>query len=141
MATFATQQSSKDTSKRKPVVAKPAPFRQGRSFSSLSTGNVLLQRKPSCACGGGCPHCQAERDLEEFLPIQAKLQISQPGDKYEQEADLVAEQVMRMPEPTVPETGSTEQTGEEALQTKSALGKCSTDSPRRYSQIWCMAKN
>ena len=32
------------------------------------------------------------------LPIQAKLTIGQPNDKYEQEADRVAEQVMRMPE-------------------------------------------
>lgn len=31
--------------------------------------------------------------------IQAKLTINQPGDVYEQEADRVAEQVMRMPEP------------------------------------------
>ena len=30
--------------------------------------------------------------------IQAKLQISQPGDQYEQEADRVADQVMRMPD-------------------------------------------
>jgi hypothetical protein len=31
--------------------------------------------------------------------IQAKLRIGQPGDKYEQEADRVADMVMRMPEP------------------------------------------
>lgn len=31
--------------------------------------------------------------------LQAKLTIGQPGDVYEQEADRVAEQVMRMPEP------------------------------------------
>jgi hypothetical protein len=31
------------------------------------------------------------------LPLQAKLTINQPGDPYEQEADAVAEQVMRMP--------------------------------------------
>jgi hypothetical protein len=31
--------------------------------------------------------------------IQAKLKISALGDKYEQEADRVAELVMRMPEP------------------------------------------
>ncbi len=30
--------------------------------------------------------------------MQAKLKIGQPGDKYEQEADRVAEAVMRMPE-------------------------------------------
>jgi len=31
--------------------------------------------------------------------IQAKLMVGQPGDKYEQEADRVADAVMRMPEP------------------------------------------
>ena len=31
--------------------------------------------------------------------VQAKLRIGQPGDIYEQEADKVADQVMRMPEP------------------------------------------
>ena len=34
-------------------------------------------------------------------PIQAKLKIAIPGGKYEQEADRVAEHVMRMPEPIV----------------------------------------
>jgi hypothetical protein len=33
--------------------------------------------------------------------IQAKLKVGQPGDVYEQEADRVAEQVMRMSEPQV----------------------------------------
>jgi Domain of unknown function (DUF4157) len=33
--------------------------------------------------------------------IQPKLKINAPGDRYEQEADRVAEQVMRMPEPQV----------------------------------------
>ena len=33
--------------------------------------------------------------------IQAKLKIGQPGDKHEQEADRVAETVMRMPEPSI----------------------------------------
>ena len=32
--------------------------------------------------------------------IQAKLTIGRPGDVYEQEADRVAEQVMRMPDPS-----------------------------------------
>jgi hypothetical protein len=35
------------------------------------------------------------------LPLQAKLRVNQPGDTYEQEADQVAAQVMRMPEPRV----------------------------------------
>lgn len=48
--------------------------------------NQIIQTKPICPCGGGCPGC-----------IQAKLKVSQPDDKYEQEADRIAEQVLRMP--------------------------------------------
>jgi hypothetical protein len=33
--------------------------------------------------------------------VQAKLKVNAPNDKYEQETDRVAEQVMRMPEPQV----------------------------------------
>jgi len=50
-----------------------------------------LQRK--CACGGTCPHCQGEPHL------QPKLAINQPGDAFEQEADRIADKVMRMPDP------------------------------------------
>ncbi len=44
------------------------------------------------------------QDVQRMLQtgtIQAKLTIGQPNDPYEQEADRVAEQVMRMPENTV----------------------------------------
>jgi hypothetical protein len=33
--------------------------------------------------------------------LQAKLGIGKPGDRFEQEADRVADQVMRLPEPLV----------------------------------------
>lgn len=33
------------------------------------------------------------------LPVQAKLEVGAPGDAYEEEADQVADQVMRMPQP------------------------------------------
>lgn len=42
---------------------------------------------------------QTVQRLLQAKVVQAKLKIGQPGDKYEQEADRVAEQVMRMPEP------------------------------------------
>jgi hypothetical protein len=42
---------------------------------------------------------QAVQRLMESNSIQAKLEISQPDDKYEQEANRAADQVMRMPEP------------------------------------------
>jgi len=44
---------------------------------------------------------QAVADLYRSGLLQAKLKIGEPHDVYEQEADRVAEQVMRMPEPTV----------------------------------------
>ncbi len=50
----------------------------------------IIQRKPICPCDGGCPRCAGI--------IQPKLTIGQPNDIYEQEADRVADQVMRMPE-------------------------------------------
>lgn len=42
---------------------------------------------------------QAVQKLMKSGKLQAKLRIGAPGDIYEQEADRVAEQVMRMPEP------------------------------------------
>jgi len=53
---------------------------------------MLATQRASCACGGGCPRCRNE------YPLQAKLEVSQLGDTLEQEADRVAEQVLRMPQ-------------------------------------------
>lgn len=48
---------------------------------------------------------RAVQDLFRSGTLLAKLRISQPGDKYEHEADWVA-QVMQMPEPSMqPKTG------------------------------------
>ena len=63
-------------------VESPA-FKQSCSLSLTGPGH--------CPFGGACHTCAPT--------IQAKLNIGQPNDKYEQEADRVAEQVMRMPEP------------------------------------------
>src|SRR5688500_11774503 len=51
-----------------------------------------IQRKAFCVCGGNCHACLSKRS------IQTKLAISEPGDSYEEEADRVADLVMRMPE-------------------------------------------
>ena len=53
--------------------------------------------------------------------IQAKLVVGQPGDKYEQEADRVAEAVMRMPEPQVQRQVEPEE--EELAQSKPLAGQ------------------
>ena len=86
----------------------------------------LLQRK--CACGGSpgpsgeCAECRKKRLAGKSPLIQRKLTVNQPGDRYEQEADRVAEQVMRMPRVqrlVSPE----EQEEEETIQTKPVAGQ------------------
>src|SRR5438128_2197030 len=47
-----------------------------------------MPRPGACACGGGCPRCRN-------TPVQAKLDVSEPGDALEREADRAAENVMR----------------------------------------------
>ena len=40
----------------------------------------------------------AEKPLVMPPPLQAKLVIGEPNDRYEQEADLIADRIMQMPE-------------------------------------------
>jgi len=62
--------------------------------STMPQTGGLLQRK--CACGnhtiagGECQECGKKR-------LQTKLQVNEPGDVYEQEADRIADQVMATP--------------------------------------------
>lgn len=81
-------------------IHKPLLASRPRPPVSLSSEQIspILQRQSGCACGGGCPRCERE---SANLKIQTKLAISSPGDAFEQEADAVANQVMRMPDPTV----------------------------------------
>ena len=60
---------------------------------------------------------QAVSRLIKSGALQAKLRIGQPGDVYEQEADRVADTVMRMPEPGV-QRQVDEEEEEETLQSK-----------------------
>ena len=89
-----------------------------RSPICRTFGNVPMQvqRKTSCACGGGCPRCtsktgSANAMAEQFLSpmvllqasgraghlLQAKLTIGASNDPLEQEADRVADQVLAAP--------------------------------------------
>lgn len=52
-------------------------------------------------------------------PIQAKLTINKPGDQYEQEADRIADQVIRMPGPRLQRQVKIDEKDEETHQTKS----------------------
>jgi hypothetical protein len=59
-----------------------------------------VQRKPEATSPS--PINPIWHRLTTHVPgVQAKLKIGQPGEKYEQEADRVAEKVMRMPESSI----------------------------------------
>jgi hypothetical protein len=70
----------------KPTLS-PAPARRG-----------LLQRKP--LVGPAAELCRKPLSWRPPL-VQAKLTVGWPNDKYEQEADRVADMVMRMPDPGI----------------------------------------
>jgi len=62
----------------------------GRALVPLAREHPLLARQQ--AVGN-----QAVQQMLRAADVQAKLTVSQPGDPYEEEADRVAEHVMRMP--------------------------------------------
>ena len=86
----------------------------------------LIQRK--CSCGGSsgpsgeCAECRKKRLAGKASLLQPKLTVNQPGDRYEQEADRVANQVMRMAAPHVQEKVNSKDQEEETLQTKPLAG-------------------
>ena len=71
----------------------------GNRFVQGLLNGTVIQR--TCACGGTCTACQSEGMPQHHHGdlVQPKLTISQPGDMHEQEADRVADIVMRLPEP------------------------------------------
>ena len=82
-----------DVATEPPVAGNQASLRRLGAPQLLRPSRMpMLQR--TCACGGTCADCNDEKD-----GFQAKLAINEPGDEYEQEADRVADQVIRMPDP------------------------------------------
>jgi len=80
------------------VKATPAP-----SFTSARIG--ILQRKSTFGVtpglAGGFAEPRGKRLVSQPPLLQPKLTINQPNDRYEQEADRVADMIMRMPEPSI----------------------------------------
>jgi hypothetical protein len=68
--------------------------------------NFLFKESKSCYQVGATPNyqsgwiarAQVASQAKGAIGIQRKVTIGQPNDKYEQEADRVAEQVMGMPD-------------------------------------------
>ncbi len=76
--------------KKENVMSQTRETESSQSMNSPGDRILFLQR----TIGN-----QAVQRLFNSGAIQAKLRIGQPNDKYEQEADRISEQVMRMPEP------------------------------------------
>jgi hypothetical protein len=90
-ATFATQSKKESSAPSKKQKAAAISIQSAAPPAlSFSLGlDTVIQRKESCACGGGCPRCQNP------TTIRPNLSISNPGDAAELEADHVASRVAR----------------------------------------------
>lgn len=89
MTTFAAKTKNDETNAAGSRAAKKS-FDQSQAAFPASSAAPLgfpVQRKASCACGGGCPACQAKA---------ANPPVSQPTDALEIEADRMADKVLRM---------------------------------------------
>jgi len=81
-----------------PTFAGEKPLDRNKWKCPEQKPGPLIQRK--CACGanagttGECEDCQSKR----APGLQTKLNVSEPGDRFEAEADLVAERITRMPD-------------------------------------------
>ena len=77
------------------------------SIATQLSGMHTAQRAPVLLA---LQQTQGNRYVQRVVAgIQAKLKIGQPGDVYEQEADRVADEVMRMPEPQVQQQAEEEE--------------------------------
>ncbi|MEQ8467994.1 eCIS core domain-containing protein [Coleofasciculus sp. E1-EBD-02] len=88
---------------------EPTPVQKQEEGTSPPT--PLLQGEGRMDDAGGEEKGLAETEIS--LPIQAKLTIGEPNDKYEQEADRVARQVVDKIHSPTPETVQREEMGDE----------------------------
>ncbi len=75
----------------------------GRQVSPQLTASSRLQR--TCACGGGCPNC-LDRNDSSYAIQKKSLEISNPADADEREADDIARRVVDGQPATIRETGA-----------------------------------
>jgi hypothetical protein len=119
MRTFAQKpKTAQQTSSAKPATVR-AHFGHSHEVNSIlhlqrTIGNQAVQRMLqapaqdgdvglTAAASARCGHDFSRIPIHPVAAgaIQTKLAISKPGDEYEQEADRVADQIMRMPDSTV----------------------------------------
>ena len=92
MSLAIAKKQTPDTIRKKKHDTVHPVFNKSHTIHS-SPQTSIIQLKPICPCDGGCPRCAPV--------IQTKLTIGQPNYKYEQEADRMADEVMRMSDPVM----------------------------------------
>jgi Domain of unknown function (DUF4157) len=93
MHSFSTLTSS-DRSKLSNHIHHKAPAAFQITPVDVPADTIKVHRKASsCACGGSCPSCAED---SERMNVQTKLAVSMPGDRDEQEADSIADQMVQM---------------------------------------------
>jgi len=79
------------------MISSALNITKSKNTSTKGNHNFLVQRK--CKCGaesklsGQCDECEKDK----FLGVQTKLRVGAANDACEQEADYVADQIMRRP--------------------------------------------
>ena len=81
------------------MLATRTPQQRMSNKRATATANVAKPASLPSGLHRAAGNQAAQRQLESRL-VQAKLSVNQPGDKFELEADRVADQVMRMPDPS-----------------------------------------
>jgi hypothetical protein len=97
---FALSSKSEPVGKNKTLTpAKPRSARINNS-TTHPPNSIVIPSRPTTIGNGEVMQtlmdANAGFDFSKIGIIQPKLKISQPGDVYEQEADRVAEEVMKM---------------------------------------------
>src|SRR6478672_9140162 len=101
MRTFAQQpKATPQSNSAKTPRPDRAHFGQRRDANScLLSDNPGVSAGPAAPTRAGHDFGQIPVRVKSPANMQAKLMVNTPGDIYEQEADRVSEQVMRMPDP------------------------------------------
>ncbi|AFZ26697.1 hypothetical protein Cylst_4627 [Cylindrospermum stagnale PCC 7417] len=107
---------------------------EGVEIQRLSESGESGDEDSNSANGGtvqrACSLCETEKSL-----VQTKLTIGSTGDKYEQEADSMAERVMSMDTPTATNGHTIQRLGEEQEQPQQPLSASVTPLVQRLSEL------
>ena len=106
-----------------------------RTIGNRAVGRLISEiRRPLSTVQQASLQRQLVQERIKSGTLQAKLKIGQPNDIYEQEADRVAEQVMRMPDPIL-QRGCDKCHAEDKILQLSSVGSVSKTAPTIVHEV------